>query len=70
MGYAGCYFYFENGYRCFSSLPADCVGVYLSDHFWSFCYLEIFFLVSNFVLHCESLKKHCSGTIPPFHEII
>ena len=65
MSYVGCYFYFENGYHCFSPFCVDCAGFYLCDHFWSFCYLEISFLISNFVQHCGNLKKRCSDTIPP-----
>ena len=64
MSYVG-YFYFENGYHWFSSFSVDCTAFYLSDHFWSFCYLEISLLISNFVQHCGNLKKRCSDTIPP-----
>ena len=52
-----------------SSFSVDCASFYLPDHFWSFCYLEISFLVSNFRQHCGKPKKHCSGAIPPFHKI-
>ena len=52
----------------FSSFSVDCAGFCLSDHFWSFCYLEIS-LVSNFVQRCGNLKKRCWGIIPPFHEV-
>ena len=66
VSYVGFYL---NGYHCFSSFSIDCVGFYLSDRLWNFCYHAISLLFSNFVQHCRNLTKRCSSTIPPFFEI-
>ena len=44
VGYAGCYFFFESDYYCFSSFPCWLYWFLTSNHFRSFCYLDVSFL--------------------------